>query len=122
MNIFNLFNSNDTNSIKLGIEVVKTLGYQYRFELCFDVGFEEYERVFNEIIIPLSKQPYTEYLIRNLLNNNLDLSTLKINDVILILINIPEQIEYLDISNISDTFLKNELLKIHPQLKPYFDK
>lgn len=42
MNIFKLFDSNDINSIKLGVQVIKTLGLQNEFEKYFKNSFEEY--------------------------------------------------------------------------------
>ena len=45
----------------------------------------------------------------------------KFEDVFAILLFLPEQIEYLDVSNIGGSSEK-ELLNIHPQLKPYLDK
>ena len=50
MNIFTLFDSNDINSIKLGIQVVKTLTCEKEFKKYFDVSFFNYEYLFNDLL------------------------------------------------------------------------
>lgn len=51
MNVFILFVSYEFETIKLGIEVVKTLGLEKEFEQEMKISFLEYNRLFKENVI-----------------------------------------------------------------------
>ena len=52
MNIFTLFESKDIESVKLGIEVIKTLNKEKEFEDKMGISFERYENLFIGFILP----------------------------------------------------------------------
>ena len=56
MNIFSLFESKDVESIKLGLEVIKTLNKQKEFEDYFEIPFHNLTKTF---------QFFSEYNIKN---------------------------------------------------------
>lgn len=56
MNVFTLFESDNIDSIKLGIQVVKTLGCEKEFEEKLKVPFKEYKYNFNRYVIKLLNQ------------------------------------------------------------------
>ena len=56
MNIFTLFESEDVESIKLGVQVIKTLGCEKEFEDYFEIPFHNLTKTF---------QFFSEYNIKN---------------------------------------------------------
>ena len=59
MNIFSLFETKDVESVKLGIEVIKTLNKQKEFEDYFEIPFHNLTKTF---------QFFDEYEIKNEIN------------------------------------------------------
>lgn len=106
MNVFNLFKTNNVSSIKLGIQIIKTLGLEREFGESFNREFVDYQDVFNNVFLTHRKTPsyyniniaweYHNCFIR-LYNSNMDLSSLSKWNIELMII-------------------------VTPQLKPYFDK
>ena len=62
MNVFTLFNNKDLDSIKLGIEVIKTLGYQLEFEEYYGRSFDLYDYYINNIEKRISPYQIGNYM------------------------------------------------------------
>lgn len=114
MNPFSLFESKNIENIKLGLQVVKSLNLQKEFELYFKRPFIEYEDIFNNLILVISKDVNSAYVLSVILDNNLDLLANK-NIIGIIIANYPEFIDYFDVYNLEHN-ITYQLLKIHPNL------
>lgn len=81
MNVFTLFESKDIESIKLGIQLVKTLGKEKEFENYFKKPLDKYEEVFNGLVLSIFNISDCSTILDDLLGNNLDISKLDAYEV-----------------------------------------
>lgn len=100
MNVFALFENQNIEDIKLGIRVVKTLGLEKEFEEKIKTSFIEYEDVFNNFAVPLSKAHDSivlgcSYVLYCLLFYNLDMGKLGGYEISLLSENHPKICKYL---------------------------
>lgn len=147
MNPFDLFETRSVENIKLGLQVIKSLNLQKEFKTKMKISFEEYEDVFNTIVLVLSKTD--GYAIRHVMGKlfsfNLDLSKLDSSmcgfiikkipetykyfnlyslnsyEIILILERQPQLIDKFNLSLLEEDDIRG-LLQIQPQLEKYFNK
>ena len=122
MNIFSLFESKDVESIKLGLEVIRTLGLEKEFEDHFEITHQEYNNIFNGFIIPLMDIKI-ECLITKIIKLNLRIDDLDSYDKVKILIFMPKLYKYFDLNKINADYIylilleKPELIKFLPYKK-----
>lgn len=128
MNIFNLFESKNMDNIKLGIQVVKTLGLEKEFEGYFGLTLNKYEEVFVNII-PLILNNWCFYIsssddnisvVDEVFMYNFDVNKLDSQSVISILIHNPELVGYFDLKKLNMSYAM-PLLDVHPQFISYLD-
>lgn len=62
MNVFDLFGTQDIESVKLGIQVVKTLGYEKEFKRCFKVSINNFEKVFSGFVKHTYNKPFNYFM------------------------------------------------------------
>lgn len=120
MNPFKLFENKNINDIKLGLKVIKSLGLQSEFKNYFKVCFYDYECIFLDVVLVISKNRAIEYIIPRILELKCDLKQLGGVDVVYILFDYPEFVNLVDVEKISpyDSCL---VLKQRPELADFFD-
>lgn len=144
MNVLHLFGNKNIEDKKLGIQVVKSLGYQKEFERHFKITLDVYETVLNNII-SYENFDYSDRITWGLLENNLDTSSFIAIDVYWVLQKYPELINLFETLNFPKEYFSallseqpqliekcnlsvldddeiSYILKHQPQLKTYFDK
>ena len=62
MNVFTLFETEDVESIKLAIQVVKTLNKEKEFKTYFNVSIGSYEKVFDNYVKHTYNQPFNYFM------------------------------------------------------------
>lgn len=118
MNPFVLFENKNIEDIKLGLQVVNSLGYQKEFEKHFNISYHNYNKIFNNIVLVLEKDSELEYECDNILTDNLNLSKLGSLTIYWILKHQPTLIDYFDTNKLNEDDI-SLLLEHQPQLKKH---
>ena len=120
MNIFSLFEMEDAESIKLGIQVIKTLNKETAFEKHFNIHFEKYCDVFENVFLLINiEADFFGDIIYNLLVSNMDLSRLSNDNVSWVICYYPILMNRFDMSLFTSEQI-TRVINYQPQLVPYF--
>ena len=111
MNIFSLFESKDIESVKLGIEVIKTLNKEKEFEDKMGISFEKYEDIFNNILLVVNKKDETKAFVDVLFYRKFDLSKISKFWIEIVIMNYPELINYFDLTKLESSEIYGILLR-----------
>lgn len=121
MNVFNLFETRDVESIKLGIQLVKTLDCHKPFEEYFKITLNEYEQVFNTLFwTEYQRHGWESYLTDRLYHNNMNFGVLSGDEIFRTLLDYPQFVDIFDLTKLGVTGISC-LLEHQPQLIDYLD-
>lgn len=121
MNAFRLFENDNVEDVKLGLNVIKSLGLQKEFEEKMGISFDNYEDIFNNLVLVLNQDKYMENSVRGLLQIKLNLSNVNRYFIEEVLITHPQLISYFNVSKLNYSNIIT-ILSSQQQLKPYFNK
>ena len=115
MNAFNLIKTQNIESIKLGLEVIKTLNKEKDFKKHFKTSFQAYFDIFNEFVLQYTENKPFEYkmVVKSLLANHMQIKN--IDNISFIIGTNPILIEYFDLTKLEGQHILY-LLLLHPHL------
>lgn len=113
MNVFELFKRGDNESIKLAIEVVKTLNYSKEFSEYFKIDLWIYEDVFKSVYSDIDYDT-SNYFAHRLFVWGFETTKLASNHISWILKKYPQLINVFDLHKL-DSWNILHLLKVQPQ-------
>ena len=119
MNVFTLFENNNVEDIKLGLQVIKCLGAEKEFKEKMEVTFGKYENLFNSIVLRGYKNVICEDWL-DILEVNFDLTKLNDNTICYFIYTYPDLIDYFDFHRLDENLIIY-IIKTQPQLFGRFD-
>lgn len=114
MNPLRLFETENVESIKLGIQVVKTLNKENEFKIHFKRGFDDYCDIFENVFLIVVENNTAPYVIDSLLRNNMDLTKITANNTSVLIKYYPQFIDRIDLTELENHHIR-WLLKYRPE-------
>lgn len=120
MNVFNLFETKNIENIKLGVQIIKTLGYQKDFEVFFKRSFIGYDDVFTNIVLVMNEDVELIEETSIIVDNNFNISELSGFNITWIVSSQPQLINRFDLAKLDGDNI-SWILQSQPQLIDKFD-
>lgn len=120
MNPFNLFENKNVENIKLGLQVVKSLGLQKEFENYFNRSFEDYQTAFNNVFLIIIKDIELKYIYERFVDEDMLLSSIKGYSLAKIFKRQPQTMNYFNFSLFKAADISS-ILQLNPHLIDKFD-
>lgn len=121
MNLVDMIKSSDLDQTSLALQIATANKADKQFEDYFKISLKEYTRVFNKVVLPISKNSNLEETLEVLIEQNLDLTKIDGEHICYILREYPKLFKELDINKIDDTKDIIYLLLRQPQFIGNFD-